>query len=100
MGTLENTISRKYCRRRQGYGLVISSFGKSQSCGSSEYWHTALVTGGQDTHTPRKKSNRNENFAQIMKDGFAKVTKAFKKDLKKASRMEKKCKHDNDYDSS
>ena len=40
-------------------------------------------------HLPRKKSNRNENFAQIMKDGIAKVTKAFKKDLKKASRKEK-----------
>jgi hypothetical protein len=29
-----------------------------------------------------------------MKDGFAKVTKAFKKDIKKASRKEKKRKHD------
>ena len=35
---------------------------------------------------PKKgKSDRNENFAQVMKDGFGKVTKAFKKDLKKAS---------------
>ena len=51
---------------------------------------------------PRKgKSDRNENFAQIMKDGFAKVTKAFKKDLKMASRKEKKCKHNSeDSDSS
>jgi hypothetical protein len=39
---------------------------------------------------PRKKSDRNENFAQIMKDGFAQVTKAFKKDIKKVSRKEKK----------
>jgi hypothetical protein len=31
-----------------------------------------------------------------MKDGFAKNTKAFKKDLKKASRREKKRKRDSD----
>ena len=31
-----------------------------------------------------------------MKDGFAKVTKAFKKDLKKASRKEKKRKHNSE----
>ena len=49
---------------------------------------------------PRKKSNRNKNFAQIMKDGFAKVTKAFKKDLKKTSQKEKKHKHDSDSKSS
>jgi len=36
-----------------------------------------------------------------MKDGFAKVTKAFKKDLKKDSQKEKKCKHNSeDSDSS
>ncbi len=39
---------------------------------------------------PRKKSDRNENYAQIMKDGFAECTKAFKKDLKKASQERKK----------
>jgi hypothetical protein len=33
---------------------------------------------------PRKKSDRNKNFAQIIKEGFAQVTKVFKKDLKKA----------------
>jgi hypothetical protein len=49
---------------------------------------------------PRKKSDRNKNFAQIMKDGFAKVTKAFKTDLKKASRKEKKRKRDSDSDDS
>jgi hypothetical protein len=49
---------------------------------------------------PRKKSDRNENFAQIMKDGFAQVTKAFKKDIKKASRKEKKRKHSSDSDDS
>ena len=32
---------------------------------------------------PKKKSDRNENFAQVMKDGFTKVTKAFKRDLKR-----------------
>ena len=35
-----------------------------------------------------------------MIDGFAKITKAFKKDLKKASQKEKKRKHDSDSDSS
>jgi len=50
---------------------------------------------------PKKgRSDRNENFTQIMKDGFAKVTKAFKKESKKASRREKKRKHDSDSDSS
>jgi hypothetical protein len=49
---------------------------------------------------PRKKSNRNKNFAQIMKNGFAKVTKAFKKDIKKASQKEKKRKRDSDSDDS
>jgi hypothetical protein len=49
---------------------------------------------------PRKKSDRNENFAQIMKEGFAQVTKAFKKDIKKASRKEKKRKHESDSDDS
>ena len=39
---------------------------------------------------PRKKSNRNENFAQIMKDGFAQVTKAFKKDIKRLLAKRKK----------
>ena len=39
---------------------------------------------------PRKgKSNRNGNFTQIVKDGLAKVTKAFKKESKKASQKEK-----------
>ena len=42
---------------------------------------------------PKGKSDRIENFAQIMKEGFAKVTKAFKKDSKKASPKEKKRKH-------
>ena len=37
-----------------------------------------------DPLLPRKKYDRNENFAQIMKDGFAEVTKVFKKDLKTA----------------
>ena len=47
---------------------------------------------------PKGKSNRSENFAQIMKVGFVKVTKAFKKDLKKkkASQKEIKCKHDSE----
>jgi hypothetical protein len=49
---------------------------------------------------PRKKSDRNKNFAQIIKDGFTKVTKAFKKDLMKASQKEKKRKHGSDSDSS
>ena len=49
---------------------------------------------------PRKKSNRNENISQIMKDGFAKVTKAFKKDIKKASQKEKKRKRNSDSDDS
>ena len=50
----------------------------------------ALKTGFQ----PRKgKSNRNENLAQIIKDGFAKVTK-------KASRKEKKRKQNSDSNSS
>ena len=49
---------------------------------------------------PKGKSARSENFAQIMKDGFAKVTKAFKKDIKKASRKEKKRKHESDSDNS
>ena len=35
-----------------------------------------------------------------MKDGFAKVTKAFKKDLKKASQKEKKVKCDSNSDDS
>jgi hypothetical protein len=35
-----------------------------------------------------------------MKDGFAQVTKAFKKDIKKASRKEKKRKHESDSDDS
>jgi hypothetical protein len=39
---------------------------------------------------PRKKSGRNKNFAQITKDGFAEVTKVFKKDLKKASQEREK----------
>ena len=44
---------------------------------------------------PKKaKSNRNENFAQVMKDSFAKVTKAFKKELKKTSQKKKNCKRD------
>ena len=51
-------------------------------------------------YLPRKKSDRNENFAQVMKDGFTKVNKAFKKDLKKASRKEKKRKRDSDLDNS
>jgi hypothetical protein len=49
---------------------------------------------------PRKKSDKSKNFAQIMKDGFAQVTKAFKKDIKKASRKEKKRKHESDSDDS
>ena len=35
-----------------------------------------------------------------MKNGFAKVTNAFKKDLKKASRHKKKCKHESNSDDS
>ena len=45
---------------------------------------------------PKGKSGKNENFSQIIKDGFAKVTKAIKKDLKKASKKEKKRKHDSE----
>jgi hypothetical protein len=45
---------------------------------------------------PKGKSDRNENFTQIMKDGFKKVTKAFKKDLKKASKNDKKHKQDSE----
>ena len=47
---------------------------------------------------PKGKSDRNDNFAQIIKDGFATVTKAFKKDLKKAydCKGEKKRKHDSE----
>ena len=44
-------LKRKYRQLRQGYGLTMSSWGKSQSCGISEYWNTALVAGGQNTHT-------------------------------------------------
>jgi hypothetical protein len=43
---------------------------------------------------PRKKSDKNQNFAQAIKEGFVQVTKAFKKDIKKASRREKKRKRD------
>ncbi len=39
---------------------------------------------------PKKKSDRNKNFAQIIKEGFAQVTKAVKKDLKKALQKSKK----------
>ena len=39
---------------------------------------------------PKGKSNKNENFVQIMKDGFTQVTKAFNKDLKKASQKSKR----------
>ena len=43
---------------------------------------------------PKGKSDRNDNFAQIIKDGFTKVTKAVTKDLKKDScKGEKKRKH-------
>ena len=51
-------------------------------------------------HPKKGRSDRNKNFAQAMKDGFAKVTKAFKKDLKKASQKERKRKHDSDSNSS
>jgi len=43
-----------------------------------------------------KSKSKNESFAQIMKEGFTKATKAFEKDLKKASCKEKKHKHDSD----
>ena len=49
---------------------------------------------------PRKKSNRNENFAQMIKDGFAECSKAFKKDMKKASQERKKKHKRRDSDSS
>ena len=45
---------------------------------------------------PKGKSDKSENFTQNMKEGFAKVTKAFKKDLKKASHKERKRKHDSE----
>jgi len=49
---------------------------------------------------PRKKSDRNENFAQIIKDGFAECSKAFKKDMKKSSREREKKHKRRDSDSS
>ena len=42
------------------------------------------------------KSNKSENFVQIMKEGFAKVTKASKKDLTKVSHKEKKRKQNSE----
>ena len=47
-----------------------------------------------------KADSKNDNFVQIMNELFAEVTKAFKKDLKKASHKEKTRKQDSESDSS
>ncbi len=49
---------------------------------------------------PRKKSDRNENFAQIIKDSFAECSRAFEKKMKKASREREKKHNRRDSDSS